>query len=60
MVFCDQIVDWPFSQHSSLAFCPAESTISKGRGAKEDQYSCFATAISAQIPEEERDAMVSV
>ena len=40
----------PFSQFSSLAFCPAEMTISKGRGAKDDQYSYFENAISAQMP----------
>lgn len=53
-----QISNPPFSQHSSLAFCPAESTTSKGRGANEDQYSCFATAISAQIPERSRNTMI--
>lgn len=31
---------------SSLAFWPAEITTSRGRGANEDQCSCFVTAIS--------------
>lgn len=35
---------------SSLAFCPAEITTSNGKGAKEDQYSCFEIAISAHMP----------
>lgn len=35
---------------SSLAFCPAEITTSNGKGAKEDQYSCFEIAISAHTP----------
>lgn len=39
----------PF-QDSSLAFCPAETTISKGRGAKDDQCSYLEAAISAHIP----------
>jgi len=40
----------PFSQHSSFAFCPAETTTSNGRGAKDDQSSYFETATSAQMP----------
>lgn len=35
---------------SSFAFCPASNTISSGRGAKDDQYSYFAPAISDWIP----------
>lgn len=44
------IIHEPFSQDSSLAFCPAETTTSNGRGAKDDQCSYLDTAISAQIP----------
>lgn len=35
---------------SSLAFCPAEMTTSNGKGANEDQYSCFEIAISEHMP----------
>lgn len=35
---------------ASLALWPADITYSKGRGAKEDQCSCFAEAISGHIP----------
>lgn len=35
---------------SSLARCPAANTTSKGRGAKDDQYSYFAPARSPWIP----------
>lgn len=38
--------DQPFFHDSSFAFCPAERTISRGRGANDDQCSCFDTAIS--------------
>jgi len=37
-------------EFSSLALCPAENTTSTGRGAKDDQYSYLAPAISARIP----------
>lgn len=40
----------PLCNDSSLAFCPAEMTTSNGRGAKDDQCSCFDTAISAHMP----------
>lgn len=35
---------------SSLAFCPAANTTSTGKGAKDDQNSCLAFAISEWIP----------
>lgn len=41
-------------QDSSLAFCPAEMTSSKGRGAREDQCSCLDCAISAHMPKKHR------
>lgn len=44
------------SFQDSLAFCPAEITISNGRGAREDQCSCFDTAISAHIPDKDHPA----
>lgn len=44
-------------QDSSLAFCPAEMTSSKGRGAREDQCSCLDCAISAHMPKKHRRNM---
>lgn len=38
--------DQPLFHESSLAFCPAERATSRGRGANDDQCSCFDTAIS--------------
>jgi hypothetical protein len=36
----------PLRRDPSLALCPAAVTYSKGRGANEDQYSCFDMEIS--------------
>ena len=53
------MTEWllPFSQLSSLAFCPADSTISKGRGARDDQYSYLDVAMSEHMPEMQRQMM---
>jgi hypothetical protein len=40
----------PVLEAFSFALWPADITYSKGRGAKEDQCSCFAVAISGHIP----------
>jgi hypothetical protein len=36
---------------SSLAFCPADSIVSRGSETTDDQYSYFPSAISAYIPD---------
>lgn len=36
---------------SSLAFCPADSIVSKGSETTDDQYSYFSSATSAYIPD---------